>query len=137
MSTHSLIAKKYVDGSYRSIHCHFDGYLSHTGRILLDHYSDPQKIERLMDEGDLRVIGSELGEEHSLEEYNKRWCTFFGRDCKEYESIAYYHSSFEKLMDHFTENSYPYLYVYDGQWKFLYKYLDKKLQLLTNEKIKS
>ena len=56
MSTRSAIIQKQPDGSFRGIYCHHDGYLSHNGVVLRDHYQDPDKVTRLIDLGDISVL---------------------------------------------------------------------------------
>jgi hypothetical protein len=52
MSTHASIIYKTADG-YAGIYCHFDGYPSHTGRVLNRHYSQPAKVAELIALGDI------------------------------------------------------------------------------------
>ena len=61
MSTHSHIGAVMLGGSVRSIYCHFDGGLDHQGPILLEAYDTPEKVQDLLDLGDLRVLGRKLG----------------------------------------------------------------------------
>lgn len=42
---------------YRHVYCHFDGYLEHVGRTLFLHYNTIDKINNLMDCGNLEVLG--------------------------------------------------------------------------------
>ena len=67
MSTRSRIAKLNDDGSIRVIYCHSDGYLSYNGRILLEHYTDPAKVDALLDLGDISSLGEEIGEQHPFD----------------------------------------------------------------------
>jgi len=57
MSTRGRIG--YVDpktGLIHSIFCHWDNYLSGTGRILRDHYKDMKKVKRLIALGSLSSL---------------------------------------------------------------------------------
>ena len=47
MSTRSNIAIENRNGSITSLYCHYDGYLSNNGKILAEHYSDPNKVREL------------------------------------------------------------------------------------------
>ena len=49
-STISIVDKK-KGGKGRQIYCHWDGYLSNNGAILLEHYKDAEKISKLIDLG--------------------------------------------------------------------------------------
>ena len=46
MSTRCYIAKQIGDNTYRTIFCHYDGYLEHCGAILLDAYNTPEKVDQ-------------------------------------------------------------------------------------------
>jgi len=48
MATTSRIAILNFDGSVDSIYCHYDGYPSHNGKILLKYYNDEMKIRKLI-----------------------------------------------------------------------------------------
>tara|TARA_R110002020_G_scaffold323199_3_gene538982 strand:- start:629 stop:1027 length:399 start_codon:yes stop_codon:yes gene_type:complete len=58
MSTSCRIGIENKDGTISAIRCHADGYVEHTGRRLLQHYTDADKVQRLIALGDI----SELGE---------------------------------------------------------------------------
>jgi hypothetical protein len=44
MATRSRIGIELEDGVIESIYCHWDGYPENNGKILLEHYQDPNKI---------------------------------------------------------------------------------------------
>lgn len=56
MSTRSAIVERQPDGCYRGVYCHWDGYPSHNGRILLDNYKDAGAVSALIDLGDLSQL---------------------------------------------------------------------------------
>ena len=60
MSTRCRIAIKEENGTYRSIYCHNDGYPEGVGVTLETYYVNPDKIEDLMDLGDLSSLGASL-----------------------------------------------------------------------------
>jgi hypothetical protein len=105
MSTLALIGIS--DGiNIRAILVHFDGYVSHTGFILNDHYNKPDKINSLIDLGELSSIGTDT--DH---------CQAYGRDRGETDTEP---ESFLSLSDfvtygksHYAE--YNYLYE-DDRW---------------------
>jgi hypothetical protein len=94
MGTRSTIALEYADGTVEQVYCHWDGYLSHNGRILRDHWSDPFKLQGLIDMGDLSSLAEELGVKHPFDtpgrfgspeflEHREKFgkmCLFYGRD---------------------------------------------------------
>ena len=61
MATRSRIAIETEDGSVQSIYCHFDGYPSHNGEILLNHY-DYEKTLQLIELGDISFLDKSLDE---------------------------------------------------------------------------
>ena len=56
MSTRSRIAIEKQDGTVESIYCHFDGYISHNGEILQNYYSTKEKMEKLIELGDISSL---------------------------------------------------------------------------------
>lgn len=94
MATRSYIGEKFSDGSIRGIYCHWDGYPQHVGAVLLKHYSDPDKVSALINEGDMSNLRADIGEKHVFDYWqiadtdlrdieeakSERWCSFYGRD---------------------------------------------------------
>lgn len=58
MGTRSIIGKRDGD-TVKVIYCHWDGYPSGVGATLLEHYQDPEKIDRLLSLGDISGLGSD------------------------------------------------------------------------------
>ena len=56
MSTRSTIAYVEDDRSVVASYCHMDGYLDHTGRILLDHYNSFEQAKELVDIGAISFL---------------------------------------------------------------------------------
>lgn len=57
MSTHSSIG--YQDpktGLFHFSYCHWDGYMSHNGKILRDHYKTLTKVKQLVNLGSISVL---------------------------------------------------------------------------------
>lgn len=70
MSTRSHIG--FIKGNQITyIYCHFDGYPEYNGRILQEHYTDKEKIQELINLGDISCLNKNLspkeGEEHSFD----------------------------------------------------------------------
>lgn len=84
MSTRSYIFKENQDGTYTGIYCHFDGYLSHNGSILLNHYSNREKVEKLISKGNLSSLAPNIDPDpnkpHSFDEPQEGVCVFYRRD---------------------------------------------------------
>jgi hypothetical protein len=123
MSTRSRIAVATPDG-FRSVYCHHDGYLSHNGRILFNHYrgeDNYEKVHRLIAEGDMSSLGEEIGEKHDFDNIEARQgqCTFYRRDRSEQDVQAAVHKSFADLVQYARDSDAEFLYVnLDGLWLF-------------------
>lgn len=103
MGTRSTIALEYADGSVGQIYCHWDGYLEHNGKILLNDYTNPFKVQELLDNGDTSTLDSAVS---GCEFYKNR-----GEDCPQrmYKDFADYRKNGE-----FEE--YNYILRRDGKW---------------------
>jgi hypothetical protein len=72
MATRSYIGKRLDDGKIQYVYCHFDGYPSHNGAILTEHYTTEDKITDLLSLGHMSQLDSEVsqckayGEEYSV-----------------------------------------------------------------------
>ena len=60
MGTHSYIGRERDDGSVQYVYCHWDGYPTHNGRILLEHYSSRERVEQLLALGELSSLAPRL-----------------------------------------------------------------------------
>ena len=103
MATRSTIALEYADGTVGQIYCHWDGYLEHNGKILLNAYTDPFEVRELLDNGDMSTLDESVG---GCEFYKNR-----GEDCPQrmYKDFADYRKNGQ-----FEE--YNYILRRDGKW---------------------
>jgi hypothetical protein len=103
MGTRSTIALEFADGTVKQVYCHWDGYLSNNGQILLKHYQDPFKTRELLDEGDMSSL-----------ETTVEGCTFYkerGEDCPQrmYKDYAEFRKEAQG-------EEYNYILRRDGKW---------------------
>ena len=118
MATRSTIALEFADGTVQQIYCHWDGYLSNNGQILLRHYSDPFKLQRLIDLGAVSSLRPEIGEKQDFdkrETQNENWCLIYGRDRGESLHI----NKFKDYADYKANaqsEEYNYILRTDGKW---------------------
>lgn len=130
MGTRSSIAIRNADGTVTGTYCHWDGYLSHNGRILRDHYTDEAKIRALLSNGHVSSLRPEIGEKHPFDTYNLTeeqkdprwddWCKFYRRDRNETGCESKLFGSWEALLN---EQGQEYNYIYepaDGCWHVEY-----------------
>ncbi len=112
MATRSTISAVYPDGSVRSIYCHWDGYPENNGRLLQDHYQNWDKIQTLLDLGNLSSLAPEIGVLHNGDH---RYCEFYGRDRGELGDEALEFASEDQFFSHSQTEEFNYFYR-DGQW---------------------
>ena len=108
MATRSNINVK-VGDKYHSVYCHWDGYVSHNGAILLEHYNSQELAEKLVAEGDMSVLGPQCDkpEGHSYDTPAEGRTVYYGRDRGE-EDVGM------RVVDEpLFEQSYS--YVWDGE----------------------
>ena len=60
MGTPSMIGILNEDGSVTASYCHYDGYLSYNGRVLVDHYNTPEKARAVAKVGYLSALSNDL-----------------------------------------------------------------------------
>ena len=83
MSTRSMIGIQQENGKIKAIYCHYDGYPEGVGQTLANYYQTTDKVEALLNLGDLSVLRQELGEKQDFNDYknhNENWCLAYGRD---------------------------------------------------------
>ena len=101
MATRSYIGKVNQDQTISSVYCHWDGYPSHNGKILLQNYETDDKVDSLLSKGDLSVLGETIDT-----------CSFYQDG-----SIGEY-SNINMFFDRGKNCWIEYYYLYDnGYWK--------------------
>lgn len=98
--------------NYRGIYCHWDGYPEYNGMILLEHYTNPDKVGELISLGDLSSLGDEIGEKHAFNNRDEKHCTFYGRDRGESGTDAKSFATIEDVMDYYSPAGIEYIYVF-------------------------
>ena len=120
MSTRSTIAMVKDGGKVIGVYCHFDGYLSHNGKILFEHYKDAAKIEELIMHGDMSILGSKINPNpdypHEFVDAQNDVCVFYNRDRGEPINAMAYNSIVE-FYKNGDEEDYNYLFK-DGKWVY-------------------
>lgn len=120
MATRSTIAMEFNDSSIKQVYCHWDGYLSGVGKTLVEHYTSPKKVECLINEGAISVLGTDIGEKHSFDSPNDgEQCTFYTRDRGEKLQTSTF-SSFDDYEQHRQYEEFDYLLTKDNVWNVFY-----------------
>lgn len=114
MSTRSTIALEYLDGTIGQIYCHWDGYLSHNGKILSEHWTSPAKVQEMINLGDLSSLGVEIGEKHQDDTNQNQACTFYGRDWGEDNVAAREFETFQDYVNNHEYQEYEYILRHEG-----------------------
>ena len=130
MATRSYIGIRNSDASVDYIYCHFDGYPSHNGEILTEHYKTPAKVKALMELGDISVLGPEIGSKHNFNgETPSNWCRAYGRDRGEL-NVEAKNSNYNELIN---DQNVDYVYIFDGEyWECFDTYNSEKVINLYN-----
>ena len=102
MATRSTISLEFADGTIGQVYCHWDGYLAHNGKMLMEYYSNPFILRDLIDLGSLSSLRPQIGTKHPFsmfeanmtqDEYANLYrdmCTFYERDRGERSADATY-----------------------------------------------
>jgi hypothetical protein len=122
MGTRSTIALEYADGSVEQIYCHNDGYVSYNGKVLFQYYSDPFKLQKLIDLGDISVLGVDIGVKMDFDacmQYNDQnqalQCRIYGRDRDEDVNKDKF-ADFADYVENHEYQEYEYILRTDGKW---------------------
>jgi hypothetical protein len=122
MGTRSTIALEYADGTVEQVYCHWDGYLSNNGQLLLNYYSNPFVLRDLIDQGDISSLGRIVGTKHPFSPYGDKTeqalydeakeqgaTTFYGRDRGETGVEAKKFKDFADYKDNHQYEEYEYI----------------------------
>lgn len=134
MATNSLIGIITEDNQFNYIYCHWDGYLDHVGKILLNFYNDKEKINELLLLGNLSSLGKKI-EKNELNDDSDDYCYSFSRDKGDniLKNVAK-KVSVERIK-HLVDKV-DYVYVYEKEEWFFYHSSNKKNKL-SNRKFKN
>jgi len=87
MSTRSKIGILRKDGSVDHVYSHWDGYPEHNGVILINEYSNINKLNQLIKQGDMSILAEKIFPEpdkpHSFDDRDNTQndvCLFYNRD---------------------------------------------------------
>lgn len=87
---------------WHSVYCHWDGYLSHNGKILFDHYPTIDLALKLVSEGDMSILG-------------EGYCIYYGRDRDEKRAKQWIGEEFDLALSPKFGQDYNYWFK-DGNW---------------------
>jgi hypothetical protein len=119
MATRSRIGIENEDGSVSSVYCHWDGYPSHNGDLLVKHYSDRENVEALISLGSISSLRKNLvntSGTHSFESPQEDVTIAYHRDRGEALQEARIDESIEAYAKSDYEE-YGYVFTRDNEWK--------------------
>ena len=115
MGTRSDIIVEKEDGKFYKIYCHWDGYLSYNGKLLLNYYNTQERANFLVDNGDIsslkKTTDCPLG--HTFDTPATNCTVFYGRDRGETDAKASVYESRSDAIEH--QHDYTYLFT-SGTW---------------------
>jgi len=120
MGTRSTIAVEHADGTVSQVYCHWDGYLSHNGQILVDHYDTQEKAELLVSFGSISSLHDKCipdpAKTHNSDNPQDDVTTYYSRD----NSEPFVEPSLYPTVDNYKRNlqceEYDYFFT-EGQWE--------------------
>jgi hypothetical protein len=109
MGTRSRIGYQLSDESVLSVYHHWDGYPEWLGRILKTHYNTQEKVEELIDGGDMSSCWTESRWDDSADgTYGPEYYSQRGEDCP---------PRLDPSVDMYLQYGEEYAYLYkDGEW---------------------
>ena len=117
MSTKSRIAMKQNDGTYKSIYCHHDGYLTGVGRTLYKNYRDPIKVELMINLGDLECLKEYIYPDtsriHNFDNPQCDVCVSYHRDRGESFNYTIFQNK-DDLIEYTCKTDQEYLYIFEN-----------------------
>ena len=115
MGTRSNIGVLDKEGYCHIVYCHWDGYPSHTGKLLVKHYDTDEKVLDLISHGDMDSLGELVrppdGVVHDFIHPADGVCVFYHRDRGEPLSKLKIHSA----ESGWIKDGYHYLFK-TGRW---------------------
>ena len=122
MITRSFIIQQHTDQKeiyYTGIYCHWDGHLEHNGKILLEHYSCPDKLEQLMALGDISLLRPLVRKDPDSPDTPHTIAYHRDRGYQDLNSEPARSNSLPHLTQIARESDCEYVYVFDGEfWLF-------------------
>ena len=121
MATRSTIAIELADGTVKQVYCHWDGYLDHNGKLLLENY-DAAKTAALVALGSISSLRKELGDKHEFDARFERddpryqWTTAYHRDRGEDLDINEF-ADFEAYRKDHQYEEFEYILRSTGEWQ--------------------
>ena len=122
MSTRSTVGAVQRNGFIKAIYVHFDGYPSGVGHKLKMFYNTAEKVEELLNLGDLSILDDLIGEKQIPGKRRPGTCLAYGRDYDEVDVEAKFFPSISLWLPYYSDAQYAYLFN-GGVWEIVYPYI--------------
>ena len=121
MATRSVIVDKV---SNRGIYCHWDGYPSHNGVLLAEHYADQDKVDALINLGDISRLGVNIddGDTESANGISQHTSAYHRDTGEEWDRVKPATNVFPLIKQFANRAGAEYIYTWDGSkwtWKLV------------------
>lgn len=132
MGTRSRIGYELPDHTVVSVYCHYDGYVDHNGRVLVEHYTDRNAVKELIDGGSMSslhtthlwVTAAVRTEDGDIaRDMDGNWVYSPTRDAQPLyhiergEELNVEHTSFDEFVSGNSGEEYAYLFDLNGNWE--------------------
>jgi hypothetical protein len=134
MGTRSRIGIELPDHSILSVYCHWDGYVEHNGKILVEHYLNRDDVKELIDGGSMSTLrtrggwdyDSPLRDENGEYIFDANGYLRFENDrdpqplyhTERGEEVSIQHTSFDEFVSgNLGGEEYAYLFDRNNNWK--------------------
>ena len=134
MGTRSRIGIEMPDHSVVSVYCHWDGYVEHNGKILVEHYQNREDVQELIDGGSMSTLrtrgtwdlNSPLRDENGEYIHDAAGYLKYDNDrepqplyhSERGEEISVQHTSFDEFVSgNLGGEEYAYLFDLNDNWK--------------------
>lgn len=117
MSATSQIIVRLQDGSYRGVYCHFDGYPSDVGKVLLEHYNSQELAELVTSMGAMSSLAAsmEYPVGHSYSNPTEGYSVLYHRDRGDQFTVAE-SPTLQGCVDAQPYGETQFYYVWQGFW---------------------
>lgn len=123
MGTPCFIAKEIGDSRYRAIWCGSDAHLDRVGVILARHYNTEERVDKLLDLGNLSglypVLQPDPSKPHNMQQRQKNVTIAYGRDYGETNQEAKI-KTLDELNDKSEWTETTYIFTKDKEWKYFH-----------------
>ena len=122
MGTRSNIGIVNDNGSVTGIYVHWDGYPEHNGKLLLNHYTNSEKINQLMSLGNLSYLAENIYSDkkaHSFRNPVDGVCVAYGRDRGETGTNSWIFDNISEFEEFAGNCCVDYQYLFNnGKWQY-------------------